>query len=676
MPTVPGTARLTAWLASQPRTRAQFLLQILAGANLAYLGIDYKFFQPNLMLAIFEMQQVPTFGIQPATFVLWMALVEGLAGVLIMAGVLMRALSIVLFASFVFFSAVLGESVFGHIIFYGLLVSFITNGDGRWRRPVAQDKPGRFVIFGGGFAAVHCAMRLERLLGDYTNVKVTVVHRESYFLFQPLLPEVVGGRVQPGSIVNSIRRLCPRTQLVQGDVTSIDHVARQLRVTLQSGEVTSVDYDQLVIAPDSEANFSGVPGLLEHALPMMTIGDALFLRQQILERMGEAEFVTDPTTRRALLTFAVVDGGLRGSATAAEMRALINTALLSYPGVRHDEPRILLFEQNSQVLPRFAPAMGAAARRRLEKLGVEIFTGTQVSAVTPEEIVLAGGQRLPCRNVVAALSSVPRAVGALSWAARDGRLPVDDLLRVRGAETLLAIGESAATGVVRMPFTARRHIKMGRRAAYNALALHRGYKLHRWSETRPRISIAALGRYASVGSVLGIPFGGLPAWLMSRAYCLLTLPGLERNLRVLVDWLLDIPFRNDIVVLAPRRTQKLGRAHYEAGDEVIRQGEKGECAYIILDGEVEVLMHSNGHWQHVRNVKAGECFGEIALLSDSPRTATVRCLTPVDLLVLPRDQFMALAEGFRDLGTALKARMSERIFAAEKGAAPAGSPVA
>jgi CRP-like cAMP-binding protein len=87
-------------------------------------------------------------------------------------------------------------------------------------------------------------------------------------------------------------------------------------------------------------------------------------------------------------------------------------------------------------------------------------------------------------------------------------------------------------------------------------------------------------------------------------------------------------------------------------------------------------MQSNGHSQHLRNVKAGECFGEIALLCDSPRTATVRCLTPVDLLVLPRDQFMALAEGFRDLGSALKARMSERVFAAEKGAAPAGSPVA
>jgi len=661
MPTVPGTARITAWLADQPRGRAQWLLQTLAGLNLAYLGIAYKAAQPNLMLAIFELQHVPTFGIEKPTFVLWMALIETLSGLLIMAGVLMRALSFVLFGSFVFFSAVLGESAFAHIIFYGLLVSFITNGDGRWRRPVADDKPGRIVILGAGFPGLHCAMRLERLLGEYTNVKVTVVHSESYFLFHPLLPEVLGGRVQPGSIVNSIRRLCPRTQLLQGEVMSIDPRAQQVRVTLQSGEERAVDYDQLVIAPKRDASFSGVPGLLEHALAMSSIGDALFLRQQVLERIDEAERVADAAKRRALLTFSVVGGGLRGTATAAELRTLLNSALVSCAGIASHDARVLLFEAKPQLLPRFAAPIGSAARRRLEKLGVEVFTGTRVCAVTPDEVVLPTGQRIPCGSVVATLASVSRVVAALPCAGPDGRLPVDEFLRVRGAQNVLAVGDSAATGE-RMPFMARREIMMGRRAAYNALALHRRYKLLRWSERTPRVSLAALGRYATICRVLGIRFGGLPAWILSRAYCLFTLPGLERNLRVLVDWILDIPFRNDIVVLAPTRTQKLGRAHYEPGDEVVRQGEEGDCAYVLLEGEVEVLRQSDGRWELVRRMKSGECFGEIALLADVPRTATVRCLSPVDVLVLPRDQFMALAQGYRDLGIALKARMTERFL--------------
>ena len=474
------------------------------------------------------------------------------------------------------------------------------------------------------------------------------------------MPEVVGGRVQPGSIVNSIRRLCPRTRLLQGEITAIDHAARQLRLTLLSGQKLAIDYDELVIALDPEPDFSGAPGLLEHALPMMSIGDALFLRQQVLERMSEAELITDRAKRQALLTFSVIGGELRGSATAAEIRALINSALASYPGIKTDEPRILLFEEKVQILPRFTTAIGRAARRRLEKLGVEVFTKTWVAAVTPEDVVISPGQRIPCRTAVAASVSASQAIAALPWAGPDGRLPVDEFLRVQEAQNVLAAGESAMTGQ-RMPFVTRREIKMGRRAAYNALALHRGYKLLRWSGKRPRFSLAALGRYATIGSIAGIQFGGLPAWILSRAYCVLTLPGLERNLRVLVDWMLDVPFRNDIVVLAPHRTHKLGRAHYEPGDEVVRKGEPGECAYVILDGEVEVVRQINGRWQRVNRLRSGECFGEIALLADVPRTATVRCMTPVDLVVLPRDQFMTLAGGYRDLGVALKERMTERI---------------
>lgn len=669
LPSIPGTSKIEAWLQDQPRERAQWLLRMLAGLNLAYLGLAYKALQPNLMIAVIQLHHVPTIGLEPGTFVLWMALIETLSGVLIMAGVLMRPLSLLLLLSFVFFSAILGEGVFGHIIFYGLLVSIITNAAGRWRRPIAEDNPGRIVILGGGFAGVHCAMRLERLLGEFTNVKVTLVHREGYLLFQPLLPEVVSGAVQPGSIVNSIRRLCPRTRFLQGEVTFIDPSAKGVQVTLVSGEELTIEYDQLVIALDPEASFAGVPGLLEHALPMMTIGDGLFLRQQVLQRMEQAEIVSDPQKHQALLSFSVVGGGLRGAATAGEMRVLISSALVSYPAIGPNEPRVFLFEEKERVIPQFDSSMGSAARRRLEKIGVEVFTGTKVAAVTPNELALLSGKRIPCRTVVGALATRPRVVSALPWARSDGRLPVDEFLRLQGAENILAVGDCAKTQQA-VPFLARREIKMGRLAAYNALALLRGYKLLRWSGERPLFYLAALGRYATVGNFFGIRLGGIPAWILSRTLCLLTLPGLERNVRVLLDWMLEIPFRNDIVVLAPQRTHKLSRAHYEAGDEIVRQGDKGECAYLLIAGEVEVLREIDGRSERVAKLQPGECFGEIALLCDIPRVATIKCLTPVDVVVLPRDQFLTLAEGNRDLGSALKARMTARMSALERAVEP------
>jgi len=658
MPVIPGTAKISAWLASQPRERAQWLLRILSGLNLVYLGLEYKYRQPNLMMGILELHHVPTFGLEHGTFVLMMALVETLAGVLILAGVLMRPLSVVLFFAFVFFSAVLGESVFAHIIFYGLLVSFITNATGRWRRPVATDKPGKIVILGGGFSGVHCAMRLERLLGEFTNVKVTLVHRENYFLFHPLLPEVVGSAIQPGNIVNPIRRLCPRTRFLQGEVSGIDSSTKNVMVNLSSETKVSVEYDQLVIAMDPEANFAGVPGLLEHALPIMTIGDGLFLRQRVLECMELVETIGDIQKRQSLLTFAVVGGGLKGCATAAEIRELINSAIISYPGIDRKEPRILLFEERKDILPLFDPVIGKAAHQRLDKIGVEVFTNTKVTAVTSEDVVLPD-KRIPCLTVVGALVARPRAVLSLPWARPDGRLPVDEFLRVQNAKNIIVAGACAGT-YKHLPFLATREIKMGRLAAYNVMAAIRNFKLLQWSENRLMIYLVALGRYATVSRFFGIRLGGIPAWILSRALCLFTLPGLERNLRILIDWVLDIPFRNDIVVLAPQRTHKLNRANYEAGDEIVKEGDKGDCAYLLMAGEVEVLKQVNGEVKTVATLRKGDCFGEIALLCDIPRTATVKCLNRVDVVVLPRDQFMTLAEGYRDLGNALKHRMSER----------------
>jgi CRP-like cAMP-binding protein len=240
-------------------------------------------------------------------------------------------------------------------------------------------------------------------------------------------------------------------------------------------------------------------------------------------------------------------------------------------------------------------------------------------------------------------------------------LPVNEFLQVRGAQNAFAAGDCAATTNGATAFEARREIRMGRRAAYNALALHRGYKLRPWAEKTHILTIAALGRYATVARFLGINFSGIPAWVAGRAMCLLNLPGLERNLRVLVDWIMDIPFRNDIVTLAPQPTQKLGRAHYEPGDVIVREGEAGDCAYLVNRGELQVLKQDGSQQREVAKLKSGDCFGEIALLADVPRTATVRCITAVDVLILPRGEFMTLAEGYREFGSAIRARLLERM---------------
>jgi len=149
LPALPGTAKLGAWLADQPCERVQWLLRILVGADVLYLAVAYKFAQPNLMLGVIDVHHIPTFGLEPVTFVLLIAVVETLVGLLILVGVMIRPLAVVLFVAFTFFTLILGEAVLAHIIVYGLLVPLITNGAGHWHGPVktkAMAHPGLRVL--------------------------------------------------------------------------------------------------------------------------------------------------------------------------------------------------------------------------------------------------------------------------------------------------------------------------------------------------------------------------------------------------------------------------------------------------------------------------------------------------------------------------------------------------
>ena len=192
-------------------------------------------------------------------------------------------------------------------------------------------------------------------------------------------------------------------------------------------------------------------------------------------------------------------------------------------------------------------------------------------------------------------------------------------------------------------------VALGRAVGYNAWASSQGYATRPFRPRKRLLEPYNMGR-RSLCRIGGLTFGGAPAWIVSRLTNLLALPGLERNLRILIDWVLDIPFRNDIAVLAPDPTERLQRAHFEPGDEVIRQGDEGETAYVITSGRVEVLQDG----KKLGELGDGDSFGEIALLSNVRRTATVRCLTACELTVLARDDFRALTTGFGSLAEAIR----------------------
>jgi hypothetical protein len=198
-------------------------------------------------------------------------------------------------------------------------------------------------------------------------------------------------------------------------------------------------------------------------------------------------------------------------------------------------------------------------------------------------------------------------------------------------------------------------VAVGNAIGYNAWARSQNYRSRRFVPHRRFFRSYNMGR-RSLCSLGGMIVSGTPAWILSRLTNLLALPGLERNLRILIDWILDIPFRNDIAVLAPDQTERMQRKRFEPGDEVISQGDVGDVAYVVESGCLEVLKDG----AKVGQVAEGNCFGELALLSGVKRTATVRCLTPCELTVLARNDFQALSSGQGALAKAIRKQAEER----------------
>ncbi|MGI9212529.1 MAG: hypothetical protein ACR2HF_08655, partial [Methylococcaceae bacterium] len=202
LPTPAPLQGIQDWLAAQPRCRAQAIMRILTGFTMLYLGVTFKILQPNLAIGIITMYQVPLLSAAPEAFSLFMALVEVSAGLLMIAGILLRPLSLFLLFAFAFFASLLPETLTEHILFYGVMLSCFINSAGHWRKPEPVDQAAEIVIIGGGPAALSAAKKIEKLVGAYTRVKISLLHEHSNFLFTPLLPEVIGGTVQPGNVVN------------------------------------------------------------------------------------------------------------------------------------------------------------------------------------------------------------------------------------------------------------------------------------------------------------------------------------------------------------------------------------------------------------------------------------------------------------------------------------------
>lgn len=524
----------------------------------------------------------------------------------------------------------------------------------------------RVLILGGGFGGIAVAQELENIL-PRGAADLHLVSRENYFLFQPMLPEVAGGAIEAGHILSAIRQLCPRTTLTVGLAKEIDFDRRVVVVAYGSHEAhTTIPYDLLVLALGAVTNFSEVTGMAQHALGLKTVGDALYLRNHLINVLEEADVEADPQRRRELLTFVVVGGGYSGVETVAEINDFVRQAARYYRRLDRREIRVVLLHGMDRILPELNEELAAFAHRHLTRRGIEVRLNTLLQGATEGEALLKDGDGLATRTLVCTIGAATNPLIASLPCEKDerGRVMVTPLLEVVGRPGVWALGDcaavpNAASGKPAPP-TAQYAQREGTLVAHNIAARLRGGEGREFSF--PGLGqFVSLGHRSAVAEVLRYRISGFPAWFLWRTVYLEKLPGLSRKVRVALDWALDLLFGRDIVQLPMARGERLGRAHYEPGDVIVSEGDAGDLFYIITQGEVEVVRgDGEEEGRVVARLREGDYFGELALLRGLGRNATVRALTTVNVLTLGRDDFTVLARSWAGLRETILAAAQER----------------
>ena len=409
----------------------------------------------------------------------------------------------------------------------------------------------RLLILGGGFGGVEAARRLERLLRGRDDVEVTLVSRDNFFLFTPMLHEVAASDIDITHIVSPLRALLHRTSVIVGEVRGIDLAARRVRVRhgLDNHD-HQLPFDQLLIALGSTTNFYGIAGLAEHALTMKTLGDAMHLRNRLISLL-EAASVECAAPGEGALTVAVAGGGFAGVETIAAVNDFVREALVLYPQVQQRDIRMVLVHAGPHILPELGEDLGIYAARKLTERGVEVLTGARVQSVASDRIELADGRQISARLLVWAAGTSPHPLlGQLPCGLDHGRVTVGETLAVPGWPGVWALGDCA---VVPDPLTGRPHpptaqhaLREARTAAANMVATLDGRAPARFT-FRTIGQLAAIGRRTGVARIFGVTFSGFFAWWLWRTVYLSKLPRLEKKLRVAIDWTLDLVFAKDVV---------------------------------------------------------------------------------------------------------------------------------
>ncbi|HKD41798.1 MAG TPA: NAD(P)/FAD-dependent oxidoreductase [Myxococcaceae bacterium] len=460
----------------------------------------------------------------------------------------------------------------------------------RWRGN--GGKKVKVVIVGGGFGGLYAAVALDKALGHHRDLELTVVDKNNYFLFPPLLPSVSVGAIETRQVTYPFRRIFETTNIrfrnatVESIAPAINTVTAKFEVDNMGGESclpTEVPYDYLILAPGSTTNTFLTPGVDRFAFFMRELGDAVAVRNHAIDCFERAAASTSVALQKELLRFVVIGGGPTGLEVATEIHDLIEHVLLArYPEIDPSRPEVWIVQSGNQLLPGWHTKVVDVASRQLSRLKIKIVLDNRAVEVGPRHVALKTGERVSTRTCIWCAGVKSSELLARSGLPLDesGRIRIKPDLRAEGFDNVFALGDAAflvdkKTGRP-LPPLGQVAFQQGPHAARNLVRLLSG------KETEPFRyfnfgSLVSVGEHFAAVHLLGVKLSGFFAWLVWRTLYLAKLVGFSNKVRVMLDWSLDLLIERSLSQIQTRSAEALSDASFSLTQKATARSDASEA---------------------------------------------------------------------------------------------------
>ncbi len=526
----------------------------------------------------------------------------------------------------------------------------------------------RIVIVGGGFAGVKCARVLSR---TRSGLDLVMFNPANYMVFTPLLADVAGSALNPRAITAPLRQMLKRVRCRAEEVTSVEPPRNRISYSTFDGTIRSMDYDELVLAVGNRVDLGRVPGMVTHALPLKSIGDAMSIRVHVMERLEQADACDDPELKRWLTSFVVIGGGFSGVEVAGEINDLARHSLKYYPGIAADDLKITLIHSRDQILPEVGARLRDFALERMRRHRVDFVLEARAAAVTRTGVRLDDGRTVQGGTIVCTIGNTAgELIERLDLPKEHGRLKTAPDLRVEGTENVWAVGDCALIPNAHdggfAPPTAQFAEREGAQAARNILRKLKA-RPTRPFKFKPVGVAASIGGHRGVAELLGVRVSGFFAFWLWRSAFLIKLPSVLQKLKVGLNWAWETVFPREISAFSVAKTQPVARGFFAAGETVIDGSTGGNTMYAIERGECEIVELRPPRQERVLAVIGrGELIGPHTLASYRADHLILRAREHTEVISLAGDFLERISGALKPVETMLKrAMLTHRPYWAE-----------